>query len=631
MKLTKILSIFILSLAMTFALLSCGGKDKGGQTSGDQTGDSGNDQTNDDQTGGSENENEEPVSYEVSWYDESGSLITTTTVNEGSVPSYTYTKNDTAEWDYTVAGWSATEGGEALSTLPECASNVSYYAVVSQVKQKYTVTFNSKGGSTVASQTVEYGSLATVPETPEYEGYKFLKWCTDAEGTNEVDFTKVITGNVEYFASWKEKNPIFAQLKDLLVSLLEEPAVTPYTFIPDTMKGNYSANLVDPNNIVDDYSDFVSVSSIECGFAEQWNMVLENMDQSEIFFKVLNVVDSISTSSVTSFNKYIDSNDSDTVNYRFTLGEYGIVIYFDGSILTYVVEYTASLPVLGQQTIQIALSTNLEGTEKAARVQIGDANAIAYVITEDSYDFAIKYAGVRRAMLSIKTDEDGVITGKIYEFLGVDSLQTSSAAEFVITDEYVSVVGNKADGMLGFTGYITELYDKANGKLVGYEVLEEISLLTYDTLWFNLGDVSGINSIKYVEKTDDTPAAFFVNGSSVAWSAMKYGGASFKVKSRRFDIEFRTQYVYSYDEATGEYVKHEISVPMIFVQEEKYSTFAEDVKTENGITIVHKISEADLNKILSDYDEMIPTFIENKDKITADDIVKYIGDKISFK
>jgi len=638
MRLTKILFTLLITVIMTLTLASCSGND-GDVKADDEQSNSG--QNNNEENNNEENNNEEnndnpvpdTVTYNVSWYDENSVLLGKTTVEKGSVPSYSYIKSDTAEWDYTFEGWSATAGGSAISSLPVCNSDVSYYAAVSQVKQKYTVTFNSMGGSAVNSQTVEYGSLATKPDDPTYEGYNFVSWCTDTECTTQVDFSKVITGNVEYFASWNEIIPIPAA--ELLTSLLNGYSVSAYSFIPDTMTAGYSKNLVDADSIVSDYSNFVSISDIQCGFGEQWNMVLDNLNQSEVFFKILSTVDSIATSSIVAFNNYLDKNPSNTANYSFDIGEYGIVIHFDGQKLTYVVEFTANVPVFGMQTVQIALSTDLEETQKTARVQVGDANAFSYSVTDSSYVMAVKYAGVRTSIVSIKADENGTVTGNLYEYIEVEAATISSAAEFVITEEYVSVVGNKASGMIGFTGYIAELYNTGNGKLVGYEVQETASVLfvtvTYDTLWFNLEDVDGIESIKYVEENGDQPAQFFVNGSSIAWSAMKYGDLSTKKESRRFDIEFRTQYVYSYDEATGEYTEHKISVPMIFVQEEKYSTFAEDIKEQNGINIDVTILEDDLKKMLDDYDVMIPVFIENKSKITSEDIVKYIGDKISFE
>ena len=192
------------------------------------------------------------------------------------------------------------------------------------------------------------------------------------------------------------------------------------------------------------------------------------------------------------------------------------------------------------------------------------------------------------------------------------------------------MVGNKANGMTGFTGYINELYNTETGKLLGYEIQETLSKIVYNTLWFDLKDIAGISSVRYQPANGENPAVIYVNGSDIAWEAKKVGGVGTKMFSRRFDIEFRTQYVYSYDADSQKYVEHKITVPMIFVQEENYDTFIDDVKATNKITLDVKVADADITKLLEDYDALIPVFMENENKITPDAIIAFIGNKIVF-
>ena len=58
---------------------------------------------------------------------------------------------------------------------------------------KYTVSFNTDGGSTVASQTVESGQKAKEPAEPELEGSWFLGWYSDEGLANEFDFNTPTT------------------------------------------------------------------------------------------------------------------------------------------------------------------------------------------------------------------------------------------------------------------------------------------------------------------------------------------------------------------------------------------------------------------------------------------------------
>ena len=62
----------------------------------------------------------------------------------------------------------------------------------------FTITFDSKGGTDVASQNQMYGELLEVPEPPTREGYEFTGWYTDTacfvlwnveERTIETDMT----------------------------------------------------------------------------------------------------------------------------------------------------------------------------------------------------------------------------------------------------------------------------------------------------------------------------------------------------------------------------------------------------------------------------------------------------------
>lgn len=569
------------------------------------------------------NEDPDPAvtAYTITWVDENGVTLASGKVDKNTVPSYSYTVTDTAEWDYTFLGWATSANGEVLSAIPPATEDATYYARVSAEKQTYTVTFNANGGTPVASQTVAYGEKATLPEAPRYESHKFVCWCYDASGTTPVDFDQPITQDVEYFATWNE----VVNVKELLLALLNGYKLDPLGYIPESMRYDYSANLVDGNALNGDFSQFVNVANISYGHGEQWHMVLDNLLQSQTFFNVLSVVDTVSAASITAFNNYFDKNPSDTAHHKMQESIYNITVDFDGEVLFYVLDYTATLPALGEQTVQIALSLNVETSEKAVRIQIGDANALTYRINENSYEFAIKYLGVRRAMFSIEKDADGNVSGKIFEYIVVSAVEIASAAEFYITEDYVSVIGNKADGMIGFKGYIAELYNAKNGKMIAYEVKETLSAVNYDTLWFNLDDIAGINSIKYVPAGENTPAAIYINGSSEAWTAKK------ALLSRRFDIEFRTQYVYSYDPATEEYIVYTVSVPMLFVQKKYYDSLVSDIKSTNGVTVSVQVQDTDLNKLLDDYDTLIPIFIEHKDQITPDIIIAYIGEKITFE
>ena len=66
----------------------------------------------------------------------------------------------------------------------------------------YKVTFNSLGGSNIASQKVVYNDMAKNPESPVRKNCGFGGWYTDKSFTEQYDFSKPVTQNVKLYAKW---------------------------------------------------------------------------------------------------------------------------------------------------------------------------------------------------------------------------------------------------------------------------------------------------------------------------------------------------------------------------------------------------------------------------------------------
>jgi len=67
---------------------------------------------------------------------------------------------------------------------------------------RYTVSFDSKGGSTVTNRTVYKGSPVSRPADPERTQYAFIGWFADANCTVLWDFTTPIQANRTLYAGW---------------------------------------------------------------------------------------------------------------------------------------------------------------------------------------------------------------------------------------------------------------------------------------------------------------------------------------------------------------------------------------------------------------------------------------------
>jgi len=86
------------------------------------------------------------------------------------------------------------------------SSDVTLYA--NWATNSYTVTFNSRGGSYVSSQTVEHGGKVTKPTNPTRTGYTFGGWYKESGCTTPWDFaTDTVTTNVTLYAKW---TPLYA-------------------------------------------------------------------------------------------------------------------------------------------------------------------------------------------------------------------------------------------------------------------------------------------------------------------------------------------------------------------------------------------------------------------------------------
>lgn len=72
-------------------------------------------------------------------------------------------------------------------------------------KETYTVTFNSNGGSSVASKVVDKDAKVAKPANPTKANYEFVAWFEDSALTDEWDFNvDVVTKNITLYAKYEE-------------------------------------------------------------------------------------------------------------------------------------------------------------------------------------------------------------------------------------------------------------------------------------------------------------------------------------------------------------------------------------------------------------------------------------------
>ena len=440
-----------------------------------------------------------------------------------------------------------------------------------------------------------------------------------------IYFDELTSEDPRYLPPLSERVDIRGYLNSLLQAFTHDP----YSFIPDSMRLD-GVSKVSEGEVTYNFSNFTNVSSIKYGgFGEQWHMVIENIQESERFYKITSYGSEIIGAANLLATSFLDDYYDNEVTKVFSSdARFTSKIDFHSNVLTYNIQFISgvSVPLFGDITPQIDMEYVIASETKTVRIQLGENNALKFIITPDSYTFGLEYgvtAVSRKAYFTISKDDSDAVEGHIYEYVQYKEKDLVPAcADFYIDEDYVSAVGNKASGLIGFNNYISELYKTSEGKLLGYEIQETKTIsavsVTFNTLWFNLNNITGINNVKLA---DDK---VYVNNSDTEFKTKNFGGLTTKTASRRYDIELRKQFFYG--EVAEEVVEYETSIPMMFVQAEKLSDFANDVHGENSyLNVAINLSNTYLSKIQSDYESLVPAFIAGKESMPSASIVEFIG------
>ena len=99
--------------------------------------------------------------------------------------------------------WATDQAGTNQFRFATAAINANITLYAKWSESQYTVSFDSDGGSKVATQTVSYGKKAVFPDIPTKEKCVFKMWCTKmGDHYNEFDFSTPIRENLTLYALW---------------------------------------------------------------------------------------------------------------------------------------------------------------------------------------------------------------------------------------------------------------------------------------------------------------------------------------------------------------------------------------------------------------------------------------------
>ena len=146
--------------------------------------------------------------YIVTFNTQGGSNIDALKVVEGQ--KVTKPQDPTKE-NYIFSGWFKEAGCTTAWDFEKetVMSNVTLYAKWVEAAQACTVTFDSQGGSEVASLTVNKGEKLVKPTNPTKENCSFLGWYKDAAYTSPWEFaTDVVNEDITLYARWSNPGEV---------------------------------------------------------------------------------------------------------------------------------------------------------------------------------------------------------------------------------------------------------------------------------------------------------------------------------------------------------------------------------------------------------------------------------------
>ena len=138
--------------------------------------------------------------YIITFVDEDGiTILQSSEVKYGQTPEYngeTPTKESTAEFDYTFAGWTP--------QIANVTEEATYKATYTATKRSYTLTValaeGCEGmGEVSGSGSYEYGTVVTLTAIA-HEGYKFMQW---SDGDTNATRTIIVEGEVTLTATFE--------------------------------------------------------------------------------------------------------------------------------------------------------------------------------------------------------------------------------------------------------------------------------------------------------------------------------------------------------------------------------------------------------------------------------------------
>ena len=177
-------------------------------------------------------------------------------------------------------------------SIPDSLTNLADNAFEGSDNLKFTISFNSKGGSAVAAISKAYNASVSAPGIPQRSGYSFGGWYLDEALTTQYSFTTMPAKNITLYAKWTYDTPYIpgpGPAPQTTPSPTPKPTEAPKPSVKDNEDGTKTetVEISDKDNkatatvniIKDDKGNITNKSSsIKINTAE----VIEDKDKTEI-------------------------------------------------------------------------------------------------------------------------------------------------------------------------------------------------------------------------------------------------------------------------------------------------------------------------------------------------------------
>ena len=409
---------------------------------------------------------------------------------------------------------------------------------------------------------------------------------------------------------------------NVLNSLMQVP--DPWDFLPESFA---LENKAYNGNTEIDFTNFVNVSTLpQVAMGKQMNVVYSTLIDVNNALGYLRYVYGSLNIIVNLYQDFINSNQDEFASYEKTTDNFTFKIVLAESDYQMYISY---------KSVAMELSYELETQKCYGRIQLTNSNVIKYEMAENELTVAVNILGLSLTKLHFER-QDNLVSGYLYEYYGTEAHNIKTSALIKVGENYTSIISNKREtDDLQIEGYM-EVYKNSTGNLVGAEVKETVKTVKYETSWFNIWNVTNINTIKVINEVNGSNLdTIYINGSENPIKTKLVGGVSGRTLSRRFDIEMKDMYLYTYNQDEEKYEKVKISLPMLFVQNDFVSSFSEDFYEKNQTTgaisptnIV--MNSSDAAYMLSEYSSLIDEYLVIKENVTYQSIIDYIGNKNEY-